>query len=164
MPWKTTSRHRNPWVFKILIRHLRRFFGMPDALFGGAACCFLISTSLLSSCSFRSTVMSLFEYRSALAAMHILDASARAMAPRCHAGAVWTSMCWNRMPCFGGLLPFLRCLNMAFSAPRSCTVLDGIDASLLRLPACMINLAPTTGPAMADMLGATWAILDSTYF
>ena len=44
---------------------------------------------------------------------------------------------------------------MAFSAPSSWMVPDGREASLRRLPTCMISLAPMTGPTRLLTFGAT---------
>ena len=57
------------------------------------------------------------------------------------------------IPCFGGLFPDLRCLNMAFSAPRSWTVDEGREASLSSPPAREIMRAASGALRTAHMLG-----------
>ena len=94
--------------------------------------------------------------------MTAFAATALAIFPLCHLGAEWTIACWNNNPCFGGWEPVFNDLNNAFSAPKTCIVLAGSDANLLRLPALPKILAPTALPSIAVRFGAINVISDST--
>ena len=94
-------------------------------------------------------------YASTRAAMAAFAAMVRAILPRCHLGAECIRWCWKSRPCFGGSLPDFMDLKSAFSAPSTCMVLDGIEASFCRLPARESSLAATTLPSTADRLGAS---------
>ena len=121
---------------------------------GGSAYLELISPTRLFISS-TSVSLSPSPYTSTRAAMAAFAAIVRAILPRCHRGAECMRLCWNSRPCFGGSEPDFTDLKSAFSAPSTCMVLDGIDASFCRLPARESRRAATALPNIADRLGAS---------
>ena len=68
------------------------------------------------------------------------------------------------IPCFGGLAPVFSVLNSAFSAPSTCSVLDGIFAIFSSPPAIEMSFAERTAPSTEVMFGATSPMILSVYF
>jgi hypothetical protein len=119
---------------------------------------------ICSSISFLSfSPLSLSENLSSLAARVIFDATILATFPFSSFGAFWTYPCPNSTPYFGAFPSPLRCLNSAFSAPSSCTVLEGSFDILSSPPARASSLAARTGPAVAERLGTVFLARFSRY-
>jgi len=68
------------------------------------------------------------------------------------------------IPCLGGLAPVFSVLNSAFSAPSTCSVLDGIFAIFSSPPAIEMSFAERTAPSTEVMFGATSPMILSVYF
>lgn len=90
---------------------------------------------------------------SILAASEALAASVRESLPFSLLLAPLTRLAWKRIPYLGVSCLVFMALNKAFSAPSSCTVDDGYLASVIRLPAAAISLAPTMSPTTVVRLG-----------
>jgi len=80
-------------------------------------------------------------------------AKVRATFPRTHWGDRITHGWAKRKPCFGGGEPVLRWAKKAFSAPSTCTVLEGNFAKRSRPPAPTQRRAASMGPIRVLRLG-----------
>lgn len=78
-------------------------------------------------------------------------------------GVAVTNWAWKIIPYLGVLCLVLIALNNAFSAPKIWMVEAGHLAKFTKLPAWLINLAPTSYPTTAVKFGAKACILFLRY-
>mmetsp|Transcript_11915 Transcript_11915/g.24186 ORF Transcript_11915/g.24186 Transcript_11915/m.24186 type:complete len:214 (-) Transcript_11915:421-1062(-) len=135
---------------------------------GGGGSCILIAFCSISSLNF-SPISPSFElpYESARqASVHLPDTSRITLLRSCGGVFCMRSQRWMKPACFTSSPVLLAIPPSAppvrFLDPSTCSTVEGSDASLSSPPAAPISLAATCVPTMAERLGATEAILDST--